>query len=225
MNYTEKYTKYKIKYTKLKKQIGGYNCNNTHMYKNILGTCWMIAVQMIFSFGDVTKEKMQKKMQYIIKSVKKDEKDDMKIRQVIDELIRNANARQVIDELIRNANIENLHDIFLDNFDEDTHEHLYKILEKFIQRYMNKVFHQQIRSGKPTDIEDEHNLERCELIIRDNYIKLFEHHTGVRNAGGNFIDSYIFSNILSIFFLEHKVAIYIIHIMRIILKKLNTMIN
>ena len=94
----------------------------------------------------------------------------------------------------------------MDNLDEDTHEHLYKILEKFIQRYMNKVFHQQIRSGKTTDIEDASNLERCELIIRDNYIKLFEHHTGVRNEGGNFIDSYIFSNILSIFFLDHKVS-------------------
>jgi hypothetical protein len=193
MNYTEKYTKYKIKYTKLKKQIGGYNCNNTHMYKNILGTCWMIAVQMIFSFGDVTKEKMQKKMQYIIKSVKRYEKDDMKIR-------------QVIDELIHNAEKENLRDIFLDNLDE-YYEHLYKILEKFIQRYMNKVFHEQIRSGKPTDIEDEYNnLERCELIIRDNYIKLFKHHTGVDNAGGNFVDMYIFSNILSIFFLDHKVS-------------------
>jgi hypothetical protein len=82
------------------------------MYKNILGTCWMIAVQMIFSFGDVTKAKMQEKMQNIIKSVKRYEKDDIKIRQVIDELIRNANARQVIDKLIRDVKKENLRDIF-----------------------------------------------------------------------------------------------------------------
>ena len=55
MAYQKKYLKYKNKYMNLKEiQKGGIECNNKLVYKNILGTCWMIAIQMIFSFGDVT---------------------------------------------------------------------------------------------------------------------------------------------------------------------------
>jgi len=57
MLYLDKYLKYKNKYIYLKKiQKGGLGCDNEVVYRNILGTCWMIAIQMIFSFSDVTRD-------------------------------------------------------------------------------------------------------------------------------------------------------------------------
>jgi hypothetical protein len=59
MSYYEKYMKYKNKYISLRHdasaknvvlQSGGLDCNNDRVYKNILGTCWMVAIQTIFFF-------------------------------------------------------------------------------------------------------------------------------------------------------------------------------
>ena len=51
--YYDKYIKYKKKYLQLKNQIGGKEfCDRA--YRNILGTCWAVAIQTIFTFGKAT---------------------------------------------------------------------------------------------------------------------------------------------------------------------------
>ena len=72
MSYYEKYMKYKNKYLSLKNkrntilQSGGLDCDNELFYKNILGTCWMVAIQTMFSFGDATSVLLERN----IKSIK-----------------------------------------------------------------------------------------------------------------------------------------------------------
>ena len=65
-SFYEKYIKYKEKYINLQNmkktdtvQRGGYDCNNDVVFKNIAGTCWMVALQTIFSFGDCTSSEIE----------------------------------------------------------------------------------------------------------------------------------------------------------------------
>ena len=44
------------------KQKGGMNCVNERVFKNILGTCWMIAIQMMMCFGDATKDQIEREL-------------------------------------------------------------------------------------------------------------------------------------------------------------------
>jgi hypothetical protein len=69
MTYYEKYIKYKKKYLNFKYQQNGGSvaCVNDRVFKNVLGTCWMIASQTILCFGDLTKDAFQKKILEIIK--------------------------------------------------------------------------------------------------------------------------------------------------------------
>ena len=54
VNYENKYIKYKNKYLEIKNiiQKGGIDCKDNRVFKNILGTCWMIVIQMMLCFGD-----------------------------------------------------------------------------------------------------------------------------------------------------------------------------
>jgi hypothetical protein len=54
-----KYLKYKNKYINLKNQFGGLNCDDKIVYRNTINSCWMIAIQMIFLFGDKTSDIIQ----------------------------------------------------------------------------------------------------------------------------------------------------------------------
>ena len=59
MAYHLKYLKYKQKYIKLKEQLGGniiIDCDDNIFFHNRIDTCWNISLQMIFLFGDKTKE-------------------------------------------------------------------------------------------------------------------------------------------------------------------------
>ena len=61
MDYKDKYIKYKSKYLELK-QKGGMNCVNQRVFQNLLGTCWMIAIQMMMCFGDATKNQIEREL-------------------------------------------------------------------------------------------------------------------------------------------------------------------
>ena len=61
MNFQQNYIKYKKKYLKLKKiQEGGVACNLA--YKNIHGTCWMVATITCLCFGWYTSRALEKVM-------------------------------------------------------------------------------------------------------------------------------------------------------------------
>ena len=44
------------------KQKGGMDCVNDRVFKNILGTCWMISIQMMMCFGDATKDQIEREL-------------------------------------------------------------------------------------------------------------------------------------------------------------------
>ena len=78
INYKDKYIKYKNKYLEIKNiiQKGGIDCNNDRVFKNILGTCWMVDILMMICFGDATKNDIES-MLIIIKDDIKEKLNDM----------------------------------------------------------------------------------------------------------------------------------------------------
>jgi TPR repeat protein len=182
MSYQQKYIKYKNKYMYLKKiQKGGLDCNNEIAFKNILGTCWMITIQMIFSFGDVT----SKSIECIMKSIQ------------INDKIKYINAQI---QKVKNDN--NLKKVLPNNiFNIDKIDYLKNILDKFIDRYTSKVLN--INSEKLV-INPKKNTKRCELLLQNNFKNLFNEYNE-NTVGGNIIEEYLFANILSIFFLGYKI--------------------
>ena len=89
INYKDKYIKYKNKYLEIKNiiQKGGIDCNNYRVFKNILGTCWMVDILMMICFGDATK--------YDIESMLKIIKDDVEklIKSKIESVFISADKR------------------------------------------------------------------------------------------------------------------------------------
>lgn len=103
MSYQEKYIKYKNKYINLKNiQYGGINCINERAFKSLLGTCWMISIQMIFSFGDVTKNELEVTMNNI--------KPITKLINYIEELApyKTIFIDKQINKILNNCNLKNV---------------------------------------------------------------------------------------------------------------------
>ena len=79
-------------------------------------------------------------------------------------------------------------------------------MNKFIERYNSKI----TLPEKPENIEfDLSNPERCELVIAQNFKKLFEYsiltiHEDSYEA--DVLSAFLFANLLSLFFLNHKVS-------------------
>ncbi len=182
--YYDKYLKYKNKYLLLKNQIGGETfCDKA--YKNILGTCWAVAIQTIFTFGQATSENLKK----IMKSFNLQNKSIF-INNKIQEVISNPQLNDFFS-----------HDIL----DDKKHIFLKNILDKFIDRYYSKVF--EINNlEKPKEIDDRKNPERCELVIADNFKKLFDNIFKNDTYGGIIISHFLFANLLSLFYLGYKVS-------------------
>jgi len=201
MNFQKNYIKYKKKYLELKKiQEGGVACDLA--YQNIHGTCWMVATITCFCFGEATSCKLEEVMnsfkiddQYInlIESKKKF------IEASIEKVKSNRDLRYFLSRLMIQGDI----------FSEPNITYLKKILDKFIDRYYSKVF--KIKNLEKGDISPELNTERCELVIQQNFKNIFNNHplmmAGKSNDGGYMIDVYIFANLLSIFFLGHRLYI------------------
>ena len=190
MSYYEKYVKYKNKYIALKHdasaknvvlQSGGLYCNNYRVYKNMLGTCWMVAIQTIFSFGDATSGLLEKN----IKEVR--------------------NLKFLIE---RAKLIPGVEDILPGIFDPPKVDYLMNILRKFKERYKSKVY--GVRNANYPHGAKLENKDRCELVIAknckyltkdiDNFI------SGSSSYAATIISEYLFSNILSIFLLGWKTS-------------------
>jgi TPR repeat protein len=184
--YYDKYLKYKNKYLQLKNQLGGLSfCEKA--YKNVLGTCWAVAIQTMFTFGQATSNHLKS----VIESIKRKNFIGF-VKHRIGELQSNPELMNFYpDDILNGTN-----SIFLEN-----------IMYNFIQRYDSKLSTKE--SEKPKTIEyDLSNPQRCEFVIAENFKKLFVH-SMVKNQqkyGGNLLNQYLFVNLLSVFFLNEKVS-------------------
>ena len=156
------------------KQKGGMNCVNERVFKNILGTCWMISIQMMMCFGDATKEQFEK------------------------ELARPNTTKESISNLDKI-----LKKIFPSKYSclETTERirHLSILLDAFINRYISKI-----ERHFPVLVNPEENPERCELVIQQAFILLFQKLLNMFTRG-DILYNYFFANLLSIFFLKQEI--------------------
>jgi hypothetical protein len=190
MSHYAKYLKYKNKYLSLKKdgQKGGFTCKHENGYKNILGTCWMVAIQMIFSFGGVSGRLLEKNIQ----------------KMNIKNMIHRATRIPYIEKILPGV-LETSKSVYLES-----------ILTTFIKRYRSKLELPDIsKTVKPLDLSDKENKERCELGISQNFKELFKDFIGDSNSegiySGNIAIVYLFSNLLSVFLLGRKTSLINYH--------------
>ncbi len=183
LNYN-KYLKYKNKYLQLKKIQEGGKVSCDRGYKNLLGTCWAVSIQMIVTFGQATSENLEYNMKNL-------------------DFTENY-INKIIQKVIDNPELKNL---FPCNTYDVNRNFLEIILDKFIDRYYNKVFNINL-SIKPIKIHDEENMLRCEYLIKNNFLKLFRdlHINSIITGTNHIIDQYLFTNLLTVFFLGYKVS-------------------
>jgi len=202
MDYYNKYIKYKTKYLELKydnNQYGGdvVPCNKA--YKSLLNTCWAVALQMILSFGDLTSSELNE----VMKTFKHSDN-------TVDEIIKNIDAfiDNKIDTIRKNLKLYDFLPEYI--FDEPKVTFLKTMLKKFIYRYYSKVFEFNLTTKPPEITDDKQNPERCELAIVQNYRQLFDYYIIKyqlsKNTTMSILDSYLFCNLISIFFLNYKVS-------------------
>jgi len=185
--YYNKYLKYKKKYLQLKNQLGGIPfCEKA--YRNLLGTCWMVAILTMFTFGQATSDHLKR----VIEGIREKNFDGF-VRYRIGELQGNPQLMNFYPGILDDGNL-----IFFEN-----------IMNNFIRRYDSKI---SSHDKKPENLEyDLANPKRCELVIAQNFKNLFNHpifsySLELSNYGGILIERYLFANLLSVFFLGEKVS-------------------
>ncbi len=200
-NFKNKYLKYKNKYLQLKKIQEGGRVDCHKAYNNIRGTCWAVAIQTIFTFGKAT----SKQLEDVMNSFKPSYITWYNPFQNISDSKKKFITKQ-INKVKENTELNNI-------FTKDIYnERLSNILDKFIDRYYSKILEFKY-TQKPISTIDEENLLRCEFVIADNFKKLFNYtifssyRKSDENYGGNIIAQYLFTNLLSIFFLDYKVSL------------------
>jgi len=181
MDYKQKYIKYKSKYFELK-QKGGMNCVNERVFQNLLGTCWMVAIQMMICFGDATKDIIERELT-VINTENKD---------MIIELLIGAHKNNLIRLLPPELNLES----------SDINLYLTSLLDAFIKRYLSKF--DRFLSHKPASVDDKTNTERCERVMSNAYKLLFRSYSA-SNLDGDILNAYFFANVLGTFFLQQEV--------------------
>jgi hypothetical protein len=174
MDYKNKYIKYKQKYLELK-QKGGMNCVNERVFRNLLNTCWMIAIQMMMCFGDATKDQIERELAQSNLNIELISILDKELQKILPSNYSNLQTDKRID-------------------------YLYILLDAFIKRYIAKV-----ERHFPILIKPEENLYRCERIISNAYKLLFQNLIDIKKDGGIILDYYFFANILSTFFLKQEI--------------------
>ena len=185
--YYDKYLKYKRKYLQLKNQVGGEDfCDKA--YKNLLGTCWAVDIQTMFTFGQATSKALREVMSSFNFKTK---------NKFINERIKYFKDNLSFIDLYIVKILDDSKSIFLKN-----------ILDKFIDRYHSKVLNS--KNPKDPKIEDDYeNKGRCELVIAQNFKKLFNYPILTINANSykaDILSHFLFANLLSLFFLNHKVS-------------------
>ena len=158
------------------KQKGGINCVNERVFKNILGTCWMVAIQTMMCFGDATKEDFER------------------------ELAQPNNTKESISNLDKI-----LKKIFPSKYIElettKRIEYLSILLDAFIKRYIAKI-----ERHFPILVNPKENPERCERLIKNSFILLFQNFRLYDDRdGGGILDIYFFANLLGTFFLKQEI--------------------
>jgi len=182
--YYNKYLKYKKKYLQLKNQLGGISfCEKA--YRNLLGTCWMASILTMFTFGQATSNHLKS-------VIERNNKNFISF------------VRSRITELQSNPQLMNFYPGILDDGNRIFFEN---IINKFIDRYDSKI---SSRNKKPENIDDLTNPQRCELVIAQNFKKLFNHPIirshSQSEYGTNLAEQYLFTNLLSVFFFNEKVS-------------------
>jgi len=159
------------------KQKGGMDCVNDRVFKNIMGSCWMISIQMMMCFGDATKEQIERKLE----------------------------QPNITIELISNLD-KNLKKFLPSKYScletKKRIEYLSILLNAFINRYKAKI-----ERRIPISVNPENNPHRCELVMRNNFRFLFQKlkDTTVYESQGDMIDIYFFAILFGIFFLEQEI--------------------
>ena len=192
INYLEKYLKYKQKYINLKKiQKGGVECTRERVFKNFLGTCWAVIVQMMITLGDVTGDNLQK----IMMSFKVDDDYRHNIKSI------KCFIKRQIERVQNDFELKQAFPTYI--FDDGKISNLQNILVSFIDRYYSKVFNIKNESRLYSK-SGEDNPKRCELVIAKNFKELFNLHSD--SYGASIVEEYLFANLLSTFFLGYKVS-------------------
>ena len=73
-------------------------------------------------------------------------------------------------------------------------------MDAFIKRYISKI-----ERHFPVSVNPKENPYRCELIIQNSFILLFQNLREDLKPGGDIIDSYFFANLLGTFFLKQEI--------------------
>jgi hypothetical protein len=157
------------------KQKGGMNCVNDRVFKNLLKTCWMIAIQMMMCFGDATKDQIERELVQ---------------PNTINESIINLDKK--LEKILPSK--------YSDLETKKRIEYLKNLLDAFIKRYIAKI-----ERHFPVLVNPKENPYRCELIIQNSFILLFQNLREDLKPAGDIIDCYFFANLFSTFFLKQEI--------------------
>ena len=205
--FKKKYLKYKSKYLHFKNQVGGITPFCEKAYKNMLGTCWAVSVQTMITFSDFTSKDLKRVMESINLDFENSSFDDIKEqkKKFIHNRIQTVQTSTVLNSFYRLYN-----EYYPNYFYLGKRENLINILNKFIDRYYSKILEYSQKKFISIEINDKTNPERCELVIAQNFKKLFSYsllkYIKKEEYGGNIITKYLFFNLLSVFFLDYKVS-------------------
>jgi ribosomal protein L7Ae-like RNA K-turn-binding protein len=157
------------------KQKGGMNCVNDRVFKNLLKTCWMIAIQMIMCFGDATKDQIERELTQPNTTIESISNLDKKLKKILPSKYSCLETTKRIDYL----NI---------------------LLDAFIKRYIAKI-----ERHFPISVNPKENPKRCELVIQNIFFLLFQNLRTIDSDGGSIMDYYYFGNLLGTFFLKQEI--------------------
>ena len=161
------------------KQKGGMNCDNDRVFKNILGTCWMISIQMMMCFGDATKDQIEIKLAQPNTTIESISLLDKNLKKILP-------SKYICLETKKRI------------------EYLSFLLDAFIKRYISKIERHIPISDKP-----EENPYRCELVMQNYFRLLFQKLKDPTVYGGrgvgDLLDIYFFAILFGRFFLEQEI--------------------
>ena len=193
-NYKNKYEKYKRKYILLKNQLSKQSgssiieCNNDIFLNNTYGTCWNVAIQMVFIFGDKTRDIVQNNIFHEEISV------------LIDNMLFDENLFKVLPINFFNNNI------YTNGLKSDIVLKINTFLLNFKNRtnIKKKEYYEHTTSRKITLYRNESKI--CERDFTNNFFSLFSEDKNESN-GGSYIgyDQFFLILLLAILLYKQKI--------------------